>query len=112
MSNEISVDDLRKFAEKFVANEPERLGGTNGWWQTPLLTAAPIDAGFDQLPQIAADDHLHPRDLLATAKSVIVFYLPFTRELVKENKKGPWPCRNWGVAYVQTMISSKGWVRP
>lgn len=46
MSNEISVDDLRKFAEKFVANEPERLGGTNGWWQTPLLTAAPIDAGL------------------------------------------------------------------
>ena len=101
MSNKISVEELRKLAEKFVEKEPKRLG-TDGWWQTPLLTAAPIDARFDQLPQIAADDHLHPRDLLPTAKSVIVFYLPFTRELVKENKKGPWPCRNWGVAYVQT----------
>ena len=101
MGDEISVDELREFARKYVSEEPERLG-TAGWWQTPLLTAAPIDDRFDQLPQIAADDDLHPRDLLATAKSVIVFYLPFTKELVKENKNGPWPCRNWGVAYVQT----------
>jgi epoxyqueuosine reductase len=101
MSNEISVDDLRKFAQKFVANEPERLG-IDGWWQTPLLTAAPVDARFDQLQQIAADDHLHPRDLLPTAQSVIVFYLPFTRELVKTNQRGEHPCREWGLAYVQT----------
>jgi epoxyqueuosine reductase QueG len=33
---------------------------------------------------------------------VIVFFIPFKEELVKENKKGDRPCRNWGVAYVQT----------
>ena len=101
MNNKVSIEELRNFSETFVEKEPDRLEA-DGWWQTPLLTAAPIDARFDQLPQIAADDHLHPRDLLPTAKSVVVFYLPFTKELVKENKKGPWPCRNWGVAYVQT----------
>jgi epoxyqueuosine reductase QueG len=101
MSNKLSVEELRKFAEKFVEEEPERLG-TDGWWQAPLLTAAPIDARFDQLPQIAADDHLAPRDLLPTAKSVIVFYIPFKKELVKANKNGEHPCREWGVAYVQT----------
>ena len=42
MSNTISVEDLRKFVKKFVSEEPKRLG-TAGWWQTPLLTAAPID---------------------------------------------------------------------
>ena len=92
MTNSITVDDLRKFTEKFVEKEPERLE-TDGWWQTPLLTAAPVDARFDQLPQIAAGDHLLPRDLLPTANSVIVFYLPFKKELVKENKKGEHPCR-------------------
>ncbi len=101
MPDSITVDQLREFARQYVNGEPDRLG-TNGWWQTPLLTAAPIDERFDQLPQIAADDHLHPGDLLPTAKSVIVFYLPFTKELVKANKKGRWPDRNWGVAYVQT----------
>ncbi|MBW2430012.1 MAG: epoxyqueuosine reductase [Deltaproteobacteria bacterium] len=101
MSNKLSVEELRKFAEKFVEEEPERLG-TDGWWQVPLLTAAPIDARFDQLPQIAADDHLLPRDLLPTANSVIVFYIPFNKELVKANEDGEHPCREWGVAYVQT----------
>ncbi len=101
MTNAITVDELRKFAEKFVADEPGRLGA-GGWWQTPLLATAPVDSRFDQLPQIAADDHLLPKDLLPTAKSVIVFYIPFIKELVKENRKGDRPCRNWGVAYVQT----------
>ena len=101
MGKKVSVEELRRFAEKFVAEEPERLG-TDGWWQTPLLTAAPVDERFEQLPKIAADDHLLPRDLLPTAKSVIVFYLPFTKELVRANKHGEYPCREWGIAYVQT----------
>jgi len=101
MTDTVTVAQLRKFAEQYVDEEPHRLG-TDGWWQTPLLTAAPIDARFDQLPQIAAEDHLLPRDLLPTAKSVIVFYIPFKKELVKANKNGAHPCREWGVAYVQT----------
>jgi len=101
MNHSIAIDELRRVAENFVAREPGRLE-TDGWWQAPLLVTAPVDARFDQLPRIAADDHLHPRDLLPTAKSVVVFYIPFKKELVKENRKGDRPCRNWGVAYVQT----------
>lgn len=101
MSPGITVEELRKFAEEFVTDEPGRLR-TDGWWQTALLATAPTDQRFNQLPQIAADDHLSPRDLLPTARSVIVFFIPFKKELVKENKKGDRPCRNWGVAYVQT----------
>ena len=87
MRQKIIVEKLRDFAEKFVADEPGRLK-TEGWWQTPLLATAPIDPRFDLLPQIAADDHLHPLDLLSTANSVIVFFIPFKKELIKENKKG------------------------
>ena len=101
MANSVTINDLRAFAEKFVAAEPARLG-TDGWWQTPLMATAPVDSRFDQLPRIAADDHLHPRDLLPSARSVIVFYIPFKKELIKKNKKSDRPCREWGVAYVQT----------
>jgi epoxyqueuosine reductase QueG len=97
----MDIDQLRKFTEHCVADEPGRLG-TAGWWQTPSMVAAAIDGRFEQLPRIAADDHFHPRDLLPTAKSVIVFFIPFKKELVKENEAGHRPCRNWGVAYVQT----------
>jgi epoxyqueuosine reductase QueG len=101
MTGNLTVDELRKFAETYVAEEPGRLG-TDGWWQPPLLVTAPADSRFNQLPQIAADDHLLPKDLLAGVQSVIVFYIPFKVELIKENRKSALPCRNWGLAYVQT----------
>ena len=97
----LTIDDLRKTAETCVAEEPARLG-SDGWWQPPLLAAAPVDSRFDQLPRIAAADHLRPTDLLPSARSVVVFYIPFKPQLVEENKPGQRPCRNWGLAYVQT----------
>ena len=97
----ISANQLQERISDIVDDEPARIGNT-GWWQKPLIATAPIDQRFDVLPDIAAKDHLHPHDLLPTAKSIVVFYIPFTKTLVKENKKGERPCKNWGVAYVQT----------
>jgi epoxyqueuosine reductase len=97
----MSVQELRRLAEEFVAAEPGRLGQA-GWWRRPLLAAAPVDARFDALPRIAAADHLHPRDLLPTGRSVVVFFIPFKKDLPRENRAGDRPCRNWGLAYVQT----------
>ena len=99
--NRIDINSLRKLAEEYVASEPARMG-IEGFWQTPLLVSALIDERFDILPQIAFEEHLRPHELLPSAKSLVVFFIPFKRELVKENKKGDRPCRNWGLAYVQT----------
>jgi epoxyqueuosine reductase QueG len=101
MKKAIRIADLRNLAEKCVAEEPSRLG-TEGWWRKPLLVSAPADERFETLKKIAFEEHWQPKDLLATAQSVIVFFIPFKDALVKENKKGDRPCRNWGVAYVQT----------
>lgn len=99
--NDLRIDELRDFATEIVAAEPDRLG-SEGFWQKPLLVSAPIDERFDILPRIAFNEHLHPHDLLPTARSLIVFFIPFKPNLIKENKKGDRPCRNWGLAYVQT----------
>lgn len=99
--SEMDIGTLRRFAEQYVSDEPSRLG-TEGWWRMPLLATAPVDERFSQLSRIASPDHLHPHDLLATAKSVIVFFIPFRKDLVKENREGDRPCRNWGLSYVQT----------
>lgn len=100
MSN-VAVDEIKKLISGIVDSEPARIESA-GWWQKPLVATAPIDRRFDVLADIAADDHLHPHDLLPTARSIVVFYIPFTKTLVKENKQGDRPCRDWGVAYVQT----------
>ena len=99
--SDMMIEKLRALAEEYVVSEPARMGIAS-FWQKPLLASAPIDERFDILPQIAFDEHLHPRDLLATARSLIVFFIPFDHALIKENRKGDRPCRNWGLAYVQT----------
>lgn len=97
----ITVERLRDYAEAYVRDEPQRLG-TDGWWRIPILATAPVDSRFSRLPKIASPDHLHPADLLPSAKTVIVFFIPFQPGLVRENADGTRPCRNWGLAYVQT----------
>jgi epoxyqueuosine reductase QueG len=101
MEKGVTVKGLREVTEKCVAEEPSRLG-TEGWWRTPFMVTARADERFEILPKVVFEEHWQPRDLLPTAESVIVFFIPFNEELVKENKKGDRPCRNWGVAYVQT----------
>ena len=93
--NDLQIEELREFATEFVAAEPDR-SGREGFWQKPLLVSAPIDERFEILPQIAFNEHLHPHDLLPTAKSLIVFFIPFKRELIKENKKGGSPLPQLG----------------
>ena len=99
--NDLRTEELRDFATDFVAAEPDR-SGCEGFWEKPLLVSAPIDERFEMLPQIAFNEHLHPHDLLPTARSLIVFFIPFKHLLIKENKNGERPCRNWGLAYVHT----------
>ena len=101
MGEEVTVQTLREFCQRFVAAAAER-SGTGGWWRAPLVAAAPADDRFARLRRIAAPDHFDPRDLLPTARSVVVFYIPFKEGLVRENSEGERPCRNWGLAYVQT----------
>lgn len=97
----ITVEDLRHFLEDYVAQEPNRLKH-DGWWRKPLLVSSSIDERFDVLPRITMDEHFLPHELMASARSIVVFFIPFTKELIKENRDGDRPTRNWGLAYVDT----------
>ncbi len=95
------VHDLRSFIEDLVLSAKARTE-TDDFWRSPLLATAEADSRFDDLGRIAAEDHLRPNDLLASAKAVIVFFIPFTRALAEDNHPGKFPCRNWGLAYEST----------
>jgi len=101
MANAVTIHELRGFLERFLANEGTQTEG-GGWWRRPLMACGAVDERFEILPKVALKEHLLPRELLTTARTVIVFFLPFKKDLIKENKKGDRPCRNWGVAYVET----------
>ena len=89
----MTVDDLRDFIEEHVTNYPTDVNTIN-WWRKPLLVTAKIDDRFKALPEIATEGHMLPWELMPTAKSLIVFFLTFIKELLDENKPGNIPCRN------------------
>ncbi len=85
-----------------LVKEESSLQRGEGIWRKPLLVSAKLDERFLKLREMAASDHLMPWELLPSAKSLIVFFLPFGKALVQENSGGQEPCRSWGTAYVQT----------
>lgn len=97
----ISIADLKSLAETYVDRYPGSFD-ERPIWRPPLMASAAVDERFDILPRIAAPDHLLPRDLLASAKSVVVFFIPFEKRLASENHRGEFPSRSWGLAYEAT----------
>lgn len=101
MSQEIRIEELRQVLERFVADYPAA-SGERAIWRRPLLVSARADQRFQALPRMADPAHALPEELLPRARSVIVFFIPFTEELARENFGGKLPARSWGEAYVST----------
>ena len=96
-----TADDLRRQVEDCLEGHSSR-DGHQHWWRKPLLVTAKADERFDMLLKIVSSDHLLPRQLLPGARSVVVYFLPFKRELASGNRQGNMATREWGHAYVDT----------
>ncbi|HDM09080.1 MAG TPA: epoxyqueuosine reductase, partial [Desulfobacteraceae bacterium] len=101
MNTVTGVQQLRSLVREFMRSYRDQSRIRN-WWRDPLLVTARIDERFNILPRIASEEHILPQNLLPEAKTLIVFFVPFVKELVEENITGPFPCRNWGLAYEAT----------
>ncbi len=76
--------------------------GTVTRYRAPLVAFARADdPRFDELLSLVPG-HLHPRDLLPDARSVCVFFLPFSRSVVAANIHGDLASEAWARAYVET----------
>ena len=73
----------------------ERRPGTATQWGNPLVGFC--DANLDLV-----QGHLMPSDLLPDATVVVVYFLPFTRELAETNRSGTAASPDWARAYAET----------
>ena len=79
-------------------------------WRPPIMACAPADERFGRLQEIVVDDHALPVDLLAGARSVVVWFIPFKHYIQTDNVCGTRPSLSWGRAYPSTndMINRAG----
>jgi epoxyqueuosine reductase QueG len=74
-------------------------------WREPIIGFADAsDKLFFELKEIIGPNHALPTDIVPNAKSVIVFFLPFSKEIVKSNIDGEESSKEWDYACIETNI--------
>jgi epoxyqueuosine reductase QueG len=72
-------------------------------WGTPLVGfAAADDPLFAKLKEVVRPSHATPGELLAGARTVVVYFLPFSQEIPRSNRLEHNASPEWAVAYVET----------
>jgi epoxyqueuosine reductase QueG len=88
--------------ETFVSQRMQG-NGTRTHWDTPLIGFAEADDPlFVKLKEAVRPTHATPSELLPGARTVIVYFLPFSREIPRSNQLKYNASREWAVAYVET----------
>lgn len=77
--------------------------GTETRYREPLIGyASASDPIFDEMKKIIGPHHLHPKEIFPEAKTVVSFFLPFEKELVKLNWRSSEPVKEWILAKGET----------
>ncbi|OQY57281.1 MAG: (Fe-S)-binding protein [Desulfobacteraceae bacterium 4572_88] len=72
-------------------------------WGEPLVAFADAnDPLFEKLREAVRPSHSMPGDLLPDARTVIVYFLPFEKDIARTNRKAYHASEEWAVAYVET----------
>lgn len=76
---------------------------TKTQYREPLIGfASAEDPLFTQIKEVIGKHHAHPKELLSDAKTVVCFFIPFSKEVVKSNRANQEVSREWAVAYIET----------
>ena len=72
-------------------------------WRQPVIGYADVqDELFLKLKEVIGPSHYLPTELLGTARTVIVYFLPFDERIPRSNPHGYYASREWELAYVET----------
>lgn len=87
---------------EYVKNYKE-LKHTETDWRDPVIGFADAkDELFPKLKELIGPNHALPSDLVPNARSVITFFLPFSKEIVESNISGEESSRKWDYACIET----------
>ncbi len=83
----------------------ENKKGISTRWKEPILGFADSsDPIFEQLKEVAFEEHLTPYDILDSAKTVVAYFLPFEDFVWESNIDRRTASIEWANAYVETNI--------
>lgn len=97
---------MKQEVANFIRNYPKEYKTHNlvhTSWRMPVVAFADAkDPMFLKLREIVDPAHFLPTDLLPNARTVISYFIPFTKETVQSNSKGANASEQWARAYAET----------
>jgi epoxyqueuosine reductase len=92
---------IKELIIETIKEKVEACGADN--LRTPLVGfASAQDPIFQEFKGLISEDYRLPTALLPEAKTVVAFFVPFTKEVTNENRGGKMATENWAKAYVNT----------
>ncbi|MBC2723477.1 epoxyqueuosine reductase [Desulfosporosinus sp.] len=94
--------EITDLITEYVRNYHD-LKGTEFDWRYPVIGFADAqDLLFPKLKELIGPKHALPSDLVPDARSVIAFFLPLSKEVVKSNTHGEESSREWDISSIET----------
>lgn len=94
---------IERMITDFTTSYPQRRQVETVWRKPLVGFASAHDPLFDRLKEVIRPTHATPNELLPGAKSVVVYFVSFSKGLHRENFEAGYHCsRSWAVAYVET----------
>ncbi len=95
--------------EKIEAIIKDKVAKTKEEWETdfgePLVGfVAADDSRIKKIKDVTHEGHIFPEEILAGAKTIISYFLPFPQSLSKNNKANAPITRAWAIAYKEANI--------
>jgi epoxyqueuosine reductase QueG len=94
--------DLREEIIQFVRIKTEE-AKHEGFYRKPLVGfSSASDPLYAKIKETVGPHHLRPADILPEVKTLVSFFLPFSKKVVKANSREPdFPSREWMDSYIQ-----------
>lgn len=94
------LDEIKTSIANFESREE-----VTSRWKTPIVGFADAyDPVFNQLKEVAFEEHITPHDILENAQTVVAYFLPFEDWIPKSNIGGRFSSREWASAYIETNL--------
>lgn len=94
------LDEIKRIIIDFESREEIKTR-----WKTPIIGFAhAYDPIFEQLKEVAFEEHINPEDILESAQTVIAYFLPFEDSISQSNIDGRFSSKEWGQAYIETNL--------
>jgi epoxyqueuosine reductase QueG len=91
----MNKEEIIRFIKNEINNNNHRL-----YFREPLVGfSSAEDELYNNIKEIVGKHHLYPRDILPEAKTVVSFFLPFSRELITGNR-GEQVTEEWALSYI------------